>query len=116
MSNRLPPYICALVVIVASASDAWAADPAPAAAPATRPAVTFNTRFEGGSLAKIEVLGVNAAGREAFRCFVAGQHDQRGRNRQANWEFFQMSNVRGRELSVTLTDLVGEYNDRPGAL
>src|SRR4051812_19104189 len=107
MSHRLPLHIRSLVVLLASAGGALAADPTPATAPATRPAVTFNTRFEGGSLAKIEVLGANAAGREAFRCFVAGQHDQRGRNRQANWEFFQMSNVRGRELSVTLTDLVG---------
>src|SRR5437660_9713946 len=106
MTNRLLSDVCKLLFILALPNLAYAAESGPATAPATRPAVTFNTNFEGGSLAKIEVLGADAAGREAFRCYVAGQHDQRGRNRQASWEFFRMDNVRGRELSVTLTDLV----------
>ncbi|MBI4326410.1 MAG: hypothetical protein HY674_14270 [Chloroflexi bacterium] len=72
--------------------------------------IVFNTSFEGGSLGKIESLGEGA-----FRCFVEGQHDERGRNRQANWYFFRMDNVKGRDIALTLTDFIGEYNDKPGA-
>ncbi len=74
------------------------------------PAITFNTSFEGASLGKIEKLG-----EAAFRCYVEGQHDERGRNRQANWYYFRMDNVRGRDVTLTLTDFVGEYNDKPGS-
>ena len=73
-------------------------------------AVTFNTNFEGASLGRIETLGP-----AHFRCHVAGQHDERGRNRQASWYCFRMDGVQGRDITLTLTDLVGEYNDKPGA-
>ena len=76
---------------------------------ADRP-ILFNTNFEGGSLGKIEVLGENR-----FRCLVQGQHDERGRNRQANWYYFRMDGVRDRDITLTLADVVGEYNDKPGA-
>ena len=87
-----------------------------AAPPVTRPAaeaepITFNTNFEGGSIGRIEKLSETS-----FRCHVAGQHDERGRNRQASWYYFRMDRVRGREIAVTLTDFVGEYNDKPGAV
>lgn len=72
--------------------------------------VVFNTNFEGGSLGKIEVL---ADGR--IRCAVLGQYDEHGRNRQANWYYFRMDGVRDREITLTLTDFVGEYNGKPGA-
>ncbi len=72
--------------------------------------ILFNTNFEGGSLGKVETLG----GRR-FRCSVPGQSDERGRNRQASWYFFRMEGVAGLDLSLTLTDLVGEYDDKPGA-
>ena len=72
--------------------------------------ITFNTNFEGGALGKIE-----AAGETEFRCYVQGQHDERGRNRQANWYYFRIDGVRERKVTVTLTDFVGEYNDRPGS-
>ncbi|HEY0552157.1 MAG TPA: M14-type cytosolic carboxypeptidase, partial [Verrucomicrobiae bacterium] len=75
-----------------------------------KPAITFNKNFEGGSLGKIEKLGDTQ-----FRCFVEGQHDERGRNRQANWYYFRMDGVQGREVTLTLTDFVGEYNDKPGS-
>ena len=42
-------------------------------------AITFNKNFEGGALGKIEKLGD-----AQFRCHVEGQHDEHGRNRQAN--------------------------------
>jgi hypothetical protein len=72
--------------------------------------ITFNTNFEGASLGKIEKLDDSR-----FRCHVAGQYDERGLNRQATWYFFRMDDVKDREITVTLTDLVGEYNDKPGA-
>lgn len=72
--------------------------------------ILFNTNFEAGSLGKIEVLGENR-----FRCSVQGQYDERGHNRQANWYYFRLDGVRDRDVMLTLTDLVGEYNGRPGA-
>lgn len=72
------------------------------------PAITFNQNFEGASLGKIEKP--DAA---RFICHVEGQHDERGRNRQASWYYFRMDHVKGREIVLTLTDFVGEYNNRP---
>ncbi len=72
--------------------------------------IRFNTNFEGGSLGRIERLG-----EDVFRCHVRGQQDQAGRNRQASWYFFRIDGARGRELTLILTDFVGEYNGRPGA-
>ena len=73
-------------------------------------AITFNKNFEGGALGKIEKQGD-----AEFRCFVEGQHDERGRNRQANWYYFRMDGVQGRDLTLTLLDFVGEYNDKTGS-
>ncbi|MGI8782187.1 MAG: M14-type cytosolic carboxypeptidase [Acidobacteriota bacterium] len=72
--------------------------------------VTLSKAFEGGSLGKVEKLGETV-----FRCFVEGQHDERGRNRQASWYYFRMDGVKDRDMTVTLTDFLGEYNDKPGA-
>jgi hypothetical protein len=74
------------------------------------PAISFNKNFEGGALGKIEKLGD-----AQFRCYVEGQGDEHGRNRQANWYYFRMDGVQDRETTLTLTDFVGEYNDKPGA-
>jgi hypothetical protein len=73
-------------------------------------AVRFDTEFEGGSLRTIERIGEGV-----FRCHVRGQQDEHGRNRQASWYFFRMDGVKGRDLTLTLTDFVGEYDGRPGA-
>lgn len=75
------------------------------------PPIRINTAFPGGSLGRVEKLGDTE-----FRLHVAGQYDERGRNRQATWYYFRLDHVRGRELTLTLTDLVGEYNDKPGAV
>lgn len=82
-----------------------------AAAAATLPAITFSTHFQGGMLGKIEAVDV-----DTYRCTVPGQYNEQGRNRQTSWFYFRMENVRGRALSLTMTDLVGEYNNRPGAV
>jgi hypothetical protein len=72
--------------------------------------VTFSTAFEGASIGLIEKLGETE-----FRVHVRGQQDERGRNRAATWYCFRMDHVQGRELTITLTDFVGEYNDVPGS-
>jgi hypothetical protein len=98
--------------VAAAAVAVSAALPLPAqdGGTAAPPAVTFTKNFEGGALGTVESLG---PGR--FRCHVEGQQDEHGRNRQANWYYFRMDGVKDRDLRLTLTDLVGEYNDRPGA-
>ena len=72
--------------------------------------ITFNKNFEGGALGKIAAVSATE-----FRCHVEGQHDARGRNRQANWYYFRMDGVKGSKVTLKLTDFVGEYNDRPGS-
>jgi hypothetical protein len=74
------------------------------------PEIVINRNFEGASLGTVEKLGETQ-----FRLHVAGQYDERGRNRQASWIYFRMDHVAGRDLTLTLTDYVGEYNDKPGA-
>src|SRR3954471_12151456 len=71
----------------------------------------ISTDFEGGSLGRVEQIS------EAnFRGAVVGQSDQDGRNRQPSWYSFRIDNAKGREVTVRLTDLIGEYNYKPGAL
>src|SRR5262245_2296612 len=82
-----------------------------AGAPPERPPVTISKDFEGGSCGRVEVLGETT-----FRCHVEGQSDERGRNRQASWYYFRLDGVKGRDVTLTLTDFVGEYNDKPGAV
>jgi hypothetical protein len=107
MSARLA-CITALVLITACAGFSPAQETRPAT---TQPAVTFNANFEGASVGRIDVLSPTA-----FRVHVAGQEDERGHNRQASWYYFRMDHVGGREITITLTDLVGEYDDKPGAV
>jgi hypothetical protein len=74
-------------------------------------AVSISTDFEGGQLGRIERVSETH-----FRCAVAGQADHDGRNRQASWYAFCVCGARGREVTITLTDLRGEYNYKPGNL
>ena len=71
--------------------------------------ITFNLNFQGAALGRIERLDENH-----FRCHVPGQQDERGRNRQATWYYFRMDHVANKDVTLTLTDFVGEYHDRPG--
>jgi hypothetical protein len=63
------------------------------------------------SVAPMKKLGENE-----LRLHVEGQYDERGHNRQASWYYFRLDQVRGRDLTLTLTDFEGEYNDKPGAV
>jgi hypothetical protein len=73
--------------------------------------IAIRSDFEGGSLGKVEQVSATS-----FRCAVAGQADQDGRNRQASWYYFRIDGAKGREVTITLTDLRGEYNYKPGGL
>lgn len=73
--------------------------------------VSISSDFEGGSLGPAERISETR-----FRARVPGQADHEGRNRQVTWYFFRVDGARGREVSVTLTDLRGEYDYRPGAV
>jgi hypothetical protein len=77
---------------------------------AAQPGITFNLNFEGASLGRIERVDETT-----FRCHVLGQQDERGRNRQATWYCFRMDHVAQKDVTLTLTDFVGEYHDKPGA-
>jgi dienelactone hydrolase len=70
--------------------------------------ITIHTDFEGGRLGRVEQVAP-----AHFRCGVAGQSDQDGRNRQANWYYFRVDGCRRREVTVDLVDLPGEYNYKP---
>ena len=70
----------------------------------------FSTGFEGGSLGK--VIRVTDT---YTRCILLGEVDQLGRNRQISWYYFRIDNAPPSELTIDFTDLVGEYNFRPGA-
>ena len=49
------------------------------------------------------------------RVGVQGQSDQDDRNRQASWYYFRIDDATpDKEIAVTLTDLLGEYNYRAG--
>jgi hypothetical protein len=100
---RLP---LGLVLFALTATTAIFAAESPA-----RGAVRFNTAFEGAAIGDVEVVGETE-----FRVHVPGQHDERGRNRQATWFYFRMDNVQERDLTITFTGYFpSEYNDRPGS-
>ena len=71
-------------------------------------AITITTDFEGGSIGKVQQVDENH-----LRCAVKGETDQDGRNRQASWFYFQVDGAGGREITIDLVDLAGEYNYKP---
>jgi len=77
------------------------------AAPASSE-ISISTDFEGGCLAKVEKMS-----EARFRCAIPGEADHEGRNRQASWYYFRVDGARGRDVTVVLTDLKGEYNYKP---
>jgi hypothetical protein len=73
-------------------------------------AIAITTSFEGGSLGRVE-----RPAPDRLRCAVRGQADANNRNRQANWYYFRLDQLPRAPIYLELTDLVGEYNFRPGA-
>jgi hypothetical protein len=79
-------------------------------AAASQPGTAISTNFEGGSLGKvIKVTDTHT------RCILLGEVDQFGRNRQISWYYFRIDGAPHSELTIDFTDIVGEYNFRPGA-
>ncbi|MCB9383045.1 MAG: hypothetical protein H6509_00400 [Bryobacterales bacterium] len=66
--------------------------------------------FPGGTVGKADWVSP-----DHLRVHVEGQADQDSRNRQANWYYFRLDGVKGRPLTIELTDVVGEYNYKPGS-
>jgi Zinc carboxypeptidase/Cytosolic carboxypeptidase N-terminal domain len=77
---------------------------------AGRSGLTFSTAFEGGSLGKVVRVTDTYT-----RCILLGEVDQFGRNRQISWFYFRIDGAPSSELTIDFTDIVGEYNFRPGA-
>lgn len=73
-------------------------------------AIVVTASFDGGSIGRVETV---APGH--LRCAVKGQADQNNRNRQASWYYFRLDKLPRAEVTLDLTDLVGEYNFRPGS-
>lgn len=71
-------------------------------------AISIRTNFEAGNIGRVEKLSETH-----FRCGVAGESDQNKRNRQPSWFSFRMDGVAGKDLTVDLVDLEGEYNFKP---
>ena len=74
-------------------------------------AAAIHSDFEGGSIGPVEQVAPRH-----FRCGVKGEVDQEKRNRQASWYYFRVDAASGAELTIDLTDLLGEYNYKPGNL
>lgn len=72
-------------------------------------AITVSADFEAGSVGKVEHVSPTH-----IRCAVLGESDQDRRNRQASWYYFRLDGLPASEVILELTDLVGEYNYKPG--
>jgi murein tripeptide amidase MpaA len=68
-------------------------------------AIAVSSAFEGGSVGKVEQVSPTH-----LRCAVQGQSDQDHRNRQANWYYFELTNLPHDSITIDLVELAGEYN------
>lgn len=76
-NRRLRPWLSLLTVVAATMGASFLFTGMGDAQGGTEP--TFTKNFEGGGLGKIERIA-----KDQYRCFVPGQQDEHGRNRQAN--------------------------------
>ena len=67
--------------------------------------IEVRTNFEGGSLGKVTTVSASH-----LRCAVPGQADKDGRNRQADWYYFELTNLPSTPVTIDLVDLAGEYD------
>lgn len=70
--------------------------------------LTVNSSFEAGALKSHEWKSPTH-----LVATIPGQADQAGRNHQPSWYYFSIDGVKGRDLTVDLAGLEGEYNFRP---
>ena len=73
--------------------------------------VSISTDFECARLGRVE-----RRSETHFVCAVEGQADREGRNRQVTWYCFRLDGAKGREVTVELTDLRGEYDYKPARI
>lgn len=73
-----------------------------------RAEVKISWNFEGGNLGRVERVAANH-----WRAHLAGETDQDGRNRQANWYSFQVDATPNQALMIDLVSIPGEYNYSP---
>ena len=59
----------------------------------------------GGSVGKVEQVSPTH-----LRCATVSQTDQDHRNRQANWYYFELTNLLHAEVTIDLVNLAGEYS------
>ncbi|HEU0122179.1 MAG TPA: M14-type cytosolic carboxypeptidase [Bryobacteraceae bacterium] len=76
--------------------------------PALSAQIKITWGFEGGNLGRVETVSASHA-----RAHLAGETDQDGRNRQANWYYFQVDAPPNQPLLIDLVSLPGEYNYKP---
>ncbi|MBM3723960.1 MAG: hypothetical protein FJW40_00845 [Acidobacteria bacterium] len=76
--------------------------------PTRRAGLSARADFEGGSIGRVE-----AQGERGLRLALAGDKDQDGRNRQANWYYFRVDGQGAQPVTLDLVDLPGEYNYKP---
>lgn len=69
--------------------------------------ITVSSAFEGGNIGKVERVSPTH-----LRCAVPGQSDQDRRNRQANWYYFELTQLPREPVTIDLVNLAGEYNYR----
>lgn len=71
-------------------------------------AIAISAKFEGGNLGRVEQVTPTH-----FRCSLVGEVDHDQRNRQANWYYFRVDGARGKQVTIDLVNLPGEYNYLP---
>lgn len=69
--------------------------------------IRFNTNFPGAAIGRIDHLNENH-----YRLHVDGQYNQYGRNRQPTWFYFRIDGGKDRQITLSLTNFDGEYNNR----
>ena len=73
--------------------------------PAQSQSIGVIADFEGGSVGTVGQVSP-----AHLRCAVKGQSDQDHRNRQADWYYFELTNLPRELVTIDLVDLAGEYN------
>src|SRR5215467_13182340 len=74
------------------------------------PQIRIQTAFEGGNIGEVTVVSPTH-----LRCAVQGQADHDHRNRQADWYYFELSNLPRTPVTIDLVNLAGEYDYRAPA-
>ena len=99
-SARAAAGAAALQIVVSWCLCVWVVN-----LPAQTERIAVLADFEGGSVGKVGQVSPTH-----LRCAVRGQFDQDHRNRQADWYYFELTNLPREPVTIDLVDLAGEYN------